>query len=111
MRTLYVARLWAMVESLTLFITTLAILSMLYRLSITTAAAFFSAAPPATAQKNPFWTGYDGGTRAWQWGGPDQSGEYYINQTQAALSTMQDAYWNGTYWVCDFERKGSGHDS
>lgn len=101
MRSLHEARgirLWATVEFLCLFITLLAVLSMLYQTSIAIGATFLSAAWPASAQDNPFWEGYHGESSPWQWGGPDQSQEYFLNQTQDALSTMQATFWNGSYW-------------
>jgi hypothetical protein len=89
-------RLWATVEFLCFFVAFVAVLSMLY-LSVLTTAAFLCTA--SRAQDNSFWTGYHGESSPWQWGGPDQSGEYWLNQTSDALSTMQDNFWNGTYWV------------
>lgn len=77
---------------------------MLYHASAASLVAFLSSANPAAAQTNPFWTGYNGQVNPWQWGGPNQSESYYLNQTQEALSNMQATFWNGTYWVCKVVR-------
>lgn len=92
-------RLWAAVELLCVLIAILTVCNMLYHSSLGTVATILSVVYPVASQNNPFWTGYDGETSPWQWGGPDQSQEYWFNETQVALSTMQQTYWNGTYWV------------
>jgi hypothetical protein len=104
MKALHIHRLWATFEFLCVFVAILAVLSMLYQYSIAITAAFVSTARPAEAQDNPFWTGYHGQSSPWQWEGQTQSEAYWLNETQDALATMQDVYWNGTYWVstCTF---------
>lgn len=95
----YCIRLWAAVEFLCFFIALLAVGNMLYQSSLATTAALLSSLYPVAAQENTFWTGYNGQSSPWQWGGPDQSRAYWLNETEVALSTMQTTFWNGTYWV------------
>ncbi|USW56650.1 Putative glycoside hydrolase, family 76, six-hairpin glycosidase superfamily [Septoria linicola] len=45
-----------------------------------------------------FWDGDEGMEPQWRYPGPESTPEYWFNQTQLALATMQNTYWNGTYW-------------
>lgn len=88
------SRLWLGGEALAVFITLLSFYTM-YRswvlpLSMT---GFISG-----LVQSKFRNGYRGDDLQREYSGPDTTGGHWIGQTQDALSTMQNTYWNGTCW-------------
>ncbi|KAF2206398.1 glycoside hydrolase family 76 protein [Cercospora zeae-maydis SCOH1-5] len=63
-------------------------------LSLVRPIAFSSSA----AVQTTFWDGYRGDDVGWRYTGPDPSADFWFNETQDALATMQAKFWNGTYW-------------
>ena len=88
------SHLWVAGEALTVFFACLSLYTM-YRswfLSLSLTGFTFGAV------QTSFWDGYGGDEPQWRYTGPDNTGGYWLNQTQDAISTMQGTYWNGTYW-------------
>jgi hypothetical protein len=53
------------------------------------------------AHGQDYWEGCNSSSGvAWQYAGPNgDDGGYWFTQAQDAVQTMQNEYWNGTYWV------------
>jgi hypothetical protein len=51
------------------------------------------------AKEGSYWAGWKEHGPSWQWAGPDNSADYWLEHTKDALNIMQDTYWNGTSWV------------
>ncbi|SMQ51744.1 unnamed protein product [Zymoseptoria tritici ST99CH_3D7] len=62
-------------------------------------------------QDNSYWAGWQQQGLPWQWAGPDDSADYWLEHTKDALNIMQDTYWNGTYWPSTIQWVGAVIDT
>lgn len=89
------------------FLFVLASLTMLWQQGLLSSAFLLgtSAAQQQQASSiNSYWTAWHGPGggwgNPWQWPGPENgTGGYWFEQSRDVLATMQNTYWNGTYWV------------
>lgn len=49
------------------------------------------------AASTTYWNGWHG-SRPWQWTGPNTARGFWFEQTQDAIATLQDTFFNGTYY-------------
>jgi hypothetical protein len=68
---------------------------MLVQYSASALLFAYSVASPAKEAYPPW--GF-GGSSPWQSPGPHRNGAYWFNEFQDTLATMQNTFWNGTYW-------------
>ena len=52
-----------------------------------------------------------GGGSPWHWVGPNTEAGYWFDEFENVLSTMQDTYWNGTYWPTTIQWIGAFLDT
>ena len=65
----------------------------------------------ATPDTDVWPQGLPGGGRPWRWAGADREAGYWFDEFQDVLSTMQSAYWNGTYWPTTIQWVGTFLDT
>lgn len=94
-----------------------ALVQMLLHVTFPLAGLCFGFSCFASAQQN--WTppqgyppgGSGGNGHPWNWGGPDREAGYWFDEFQDTLGTMQNTYWNGTYWPTTIQWIGAFLDT
>ncbi|PPJ53825.1 hypothetical protein CBER1_03280 [Cercospora berteroae] len=92
------ALLWQVCEILVVFIACLSFFTMFLSWFVTLSLVHPITFSSSAAVQTTFWNDYRGDEPRWRYTGPDNSPEYWFNETQDALATMQATFWNGTYW-------------